>query len=251
LKSLVFIVNKAKLNEIKLSLAFMPPVNTGSIGIGKITVVLKTPKISIRSEKKNHEKLTKPKLNLKTMHKFKTTNIKGKDYVEVNQRLLYFRNESAYAGWSLESEIFDLQPDRCCVRAVIRDNEGRIRATGHASEDRTSSMINKTSYVENCETSAWGRALACIGIGIETSIASSNEVQMAIAQQNLGDLNDKLGLVPSYDELTTATLKADFLALLDKLPKEQQAKFMKDIDHMTPARFEKGIQFIQNQLAKS
>jgi hypothetical protein len=90
---------------------------------------------------------------------------------------------------------------------------------------------------------------------------------MAIAQQGLGDLsdklgfvpeyhanlldlNDKLGLVPSYDELTTATLKADFLALLDKLPKEQQAKFMKDIDHMTPARFEKGIQFIQNQLAR-
>jgi hypothetical protein len=202
------------------------------------------------------------------MHKFKTTNIKGKDYVEVNQRLLYFRNESAYAGWSMESELIDLQPDRCCVRAVIRDNEGRIRATGHASEDRTSSMINKTSYVENCETSAWGRALACIGIGIETSIASSNEVQMAIAQQNLGDLNDKLGLVPSYnanlldlndrigpvssyDELTTATLKADFLALVDKLPAEQQARFMKDIDQMTPARFEKGIQFIQNQLAKS
>jgi hypothetical protein len=47
------------------------------------------------------------------MHKFKTTNIKGKDYVEVNQRLLYFRNEQAYAGWSLESELIDLQPDRC------------------------------------------------------------------------------------------------------------------------------------------
>ena len=184
------------------------------------------------------------------MHKFKTTNIKGKDYVEVNQRLLYFRNEPAYAGWSMESELIDLQPDRCCVRAVIRDNEGRIRATGHASEDRTSSMINKTSYVENCETSAWGRALACIGIGIETSIASSNEVQMAIVQQNLGDLNDKLGLVSCYDDLTTATLRADFLALVDKLPAEQQAKFMKDIDQMTPARFEKGIQFIQNQLAK-
>ena len=188
------------------------------------------------------------------MHKFKTTNIKGKDYVEVNQRLLYFRNEPAYAGWSLESELVELHADRCCVRAVIRDNEGRIRATGHASEDRTSSMINKTSYVENCETSAWGRALACIGIGIETSIASSNEVQMAIAQQNLGDLNDKLGLSPSYwvavDELTAATLKADFIKLVQKLPADQQERFMKDLDQMTPARFEKGIQFIQNQLSK-
>jgi hypothetical protein len=185
------------------------------------------------------------------MHKFKTTNIKGKDYVEVNQRLLFFRNEPAYAGWSIESDLVDLQPDRCCIKAMIRDADGRIRATGHAHEDRTSSMINKTSYVENCETSAFGRALAALGIGIETSIASANEVQMAIAkQENINDLNDKLGLVPAYDDLTAATLKADFLKLLKKLPADQQERFMKDIDQMTPARFEKGIQFIQNQLSK-
>jgi hypothetical protein len=77
---------------------------------------------------------------------------------------------------------------------------------------------------------------------------------MAIAQQNLGDLNDKLGLSPSYwvavDELTTATLKADFLKLVQKLPADQQERFMKDLDQMTAARFEKGIQFIQNQLSK-
>jgi len=184
------------------------------------------------------------------MHKFKTTNIKGKDYVEVNQRLLFFRNEPAYAGWSIESDLVDLQPDRCCIKAIIRDADGRIRATGHAHEDRTSSMINKTSYVENCETSAFGRALAALGIGIETSIASANEVQMAIAQQNLGDLNDRLGLVPTYDDLTVATLKADFIKLVQKLPADQQERFLKDIDQMTPARFEKGIAFIQNQLAK-
>ena len=185
------------------------------------------------------------------MHKFKTTNIKGKDYVEVNQRLLFFRNEPAYAGWSIESDLVDLQPDRCCVKAMIRDADGRIRATGHAHEDRTSSMINKTSYVENCETSAFGRALAALGIGIETSIASANEVSMAIAkQENLNDLNDKLGLVPAYDDLTAATLKADFLKLVQKLPADQQERFLKDLDQMTPARFEKGIQFIQNQLSK-
>ena len=185
------------------------------------------------------------------MHKFKTTNIKGKDYVEVNQRLLFFRNEPAYAGWSIESDLVDLQPDRCCIKAMIRDADGRIRATGHAHEDRTSSMINKTSYVENCETSAFGRALAALGIGIETSIASANEVFMAISkQENIKDLNDKLGLVPAYDDLTAATLRADFLKLVKKLPAEQQERFMKDIDQMTPARFEKGIQFIQNQLSK-
>ena len=116
------------------------------------------------------------------MHKFKTTNIKGKDYVEVNQRLLYFRNEPTFAGWSIESDLVDLQPDRCCIKAIIRDADGRIRATGHAHEDRTSSMINKTSYVENAETSAIGRALATLGLG-GTEFASADEVANAIYQQ--------------------------------------------------------------------
>jgi hypothetical protein len=184
------------------------------------------------------------------MHKFKTTNIKGKNYVEVNQRLLYFRNEPTYAGWSLESELVELHADRCCVRAVIRDNEGRIRATGHASEDRTSSMINKTSYVENCETSAWGRALACIGIGIETSIASSNEVQMAIAQQNLGDLNDNLGLVPDYDDMMLQTLKADYLALVDRMPQAEQAK-LRNTTGFNADRYRKGIEFLNRKILQS
>jgi hypothetical protein len=47
-----------------------------------------------------------------------------------------------------------------------------------------SSNINKTSYVENCETSAIGRALAMLGIGIDTSIASANEVSDAISKQD-------------------------------------------------------------------
>jgi len=184
------------------------------------------------------------------MHKFKTTNIKGKEYVEVNQRLLYFRNEKAYTDWSIESELVDLQPDRCCIRAVIRDAEGRIRATGHAHEDRTSSMINKTSYVENCETSAFGRCLAALGIGIETSIASANEVSMAIAQQaNLDDLSDRLGLVQTYNDLDMATLKADFMHLVEQLPEDQRFKYQ-DHKGMTPARYEKGIKFLQDQIAK-
>jgi len=146
------------------------------------------------------------------MHIFKTANIESKDYVEAHQHLLFYRNTPAYAGWSIESDFVDLQPDRCCIKAIIRDADGRIRATGHAHEDRTSSMINKTSYVENCETSAFGRALAALGIGIETSIASANEVQMAIAkQENFNDLNDKLGLVPEerFNSFIAATLKSD------------------------------------------
>ena len=62
--------------------------------------------------------------------------------------------------------------------------DGNIVAVGHAHEVKTASNINKTSYVENCETSAVGRALAMLGIGIDVSIASANEVQDAIAKQD-------------------------------------------------------------------
>lgn len=116
-------------------------------------------------------------------HKFKTTNIKGKEYVEVNERIKFFRESGNYPGWSLSSEIVHLDADSCVIRAEIRDDQWVLRATGFAQEDKSSSYINKTSYVENCETSAWGRALANLGIGIDTSIASSNEVEIAIAKQ--------------------------------------------------------------------
>ena len=117
-------------------------------------------------------------------YKFKTTNIKGKEYVEVNERIKYFRFAEQYKGWCLCSEVIHLDENSCVIKATICDENGIQKATGFAQEDKSSSFINKTSYVENCETSAWGRALANLGIGIDTSIASSNEVSMAIAKQN-------------------------------------------------------------------
>lgn len=119
------------------------------------------------------------------MHQFKTTNIKGKAYVEVSQRILYFRTAPEYRGWSMETELISYDDQSCIIRAVAKNPDGRIMAVGHAQEDRSSSMINKTSYIENGESSAWGRCLANLGIGIETSIASAEEVDMAIAKQNL------------------------------------------------------------------
>lgn len=109
--------------------------------------------------------------------------IKGKDYVMVNERLKYFREN--YKGWSLTSEIVSLDNDSCVIKALICDENGVLKATGLAQEDRTSSMINKTSFVENCETSAWGRALGNLGIGIDESVASAEEVDMAIKKQEM------------------------------------------------------------------
>ena len=117
-------------------------------------------------------------------YKFKTTNIRGKAYVEVNERIKFFRQEEQYKNWTLMSEFTALDAEQAVCKATIADTGGRVIAVGHAHEERSSSNINKTSYVENCETSAIGRALAMLGIGIDTSIASANEVQDAISKQS-------------------------------------------------------------------
>ena len=107
--------------------------------------------------------------------------IKGKDYVMVNERLKWFR--ANYKGYALVSEIIKLTDNECVIKASVVDPNGMVIAVGHAQEDKTSSMINKTSFVENCETSAWGRALGNLGIGIDESVASAEEVDMAIKKQ--------------------------------------------------------------------
>ncbi len=116
-------------------------------------------------------------------HQFKTTNIRGKQYVEVNERIKFFRQENQYKNWGIHTDFPIIDADQCLCRCTITTPDGAVVAQGHAHEERASSNINKTSYVENCETSAVGRALAMLGIGIETSIASANEVTEAIAKQ--------------------------------------------------------------------
>jgi hypothetical protein len=116
-------------------------------------------------------------------YKFKTTNIRGKQYVEVNERIKFFRQETKYDGWGIHTEFPLIDSEQCLCKCTIVDMDGDVIAQGHAHEVKSSSNINKTSYVENCETSAVGRALAMLGIGIDTSIASANEVTEAIAKQ--------------------------------------------------------------------
>ena len=112
--------------------------------------------------------------------KMKTVNIKGKEYVEVNQRIKAFRE--MYVNGSIMTEMLSNESGVCVFKAVVVV-DGQIVATGHAYEKEGSTFINKTSYLENCETSAIGRALGCLGIGIDTSVASVEEVANAIKQQ--------------------------------------------------------------------
>lgn len=119
----------------------------------------------------------------------KRTNIKGKDYVEVNQRILAFWE--MFPDGQIVTEKLSDSGDRCDFKATIVIG-GKVAATGHAFETKSASMVNKTSYVENCETSAIGRALGILGIGITESLASAEEVEAAISQQQASKYDEQL-----------------------------------------------------------
>ena len=116
-------------------------------------------------------------------YKFKTTNIHGRSYVQVHERIKFFRQEEQYKNWAIKTDFPMLTADEALCRCTITDRDGAIIAVGHAHELKSGSHINKTSFVENCETSAVGRALGMLGIGINESVASANEVELAMAQE--------------------------------------------------------------------
>ena len=114
------------------------------------------------------------------------------NYVEVNERIKAFRK--LYPEGCIETEMLSNENGVCVFKASVyaRYNESFINGkefyllgTGTAYEKEGSTFINRTSYIENCETSAVGRALAMCGIGIDKSIASAEEVENAVNNQEI------------------------------------------------------------------
>ena len=121
----------------------------------------------------------------KANESIKTTDIKGKEYAEVNQRIKAFR--MVYPTGTIMTEMLSNENGVCVFKATVgyqtANRTDVILGTGTAYEKESSSFINKTSYIENCETSAVGRALGMCGFGIDTSVASYEEVTNAINNQ--------------------------------------------------------------------
>ena len=113
----------------------------------------------------------------------RTIDIKGKEYSEVNQRIKAFR--MVYPRGTIKTDMLSNENGVCVFRAEVYDEIGELIATGTAYEKEDSTFINKTSYIENCETSAIGRALGMAGFGIDVSVASAEEVGNAIQNQNI------------------------------------------------------------------
>lgn len=110
-----------------------------------------------------------------------TTDIKGKEYAEVNQRVKAFR--MVCPDGRIHTEMVSNENGICVFKASVMNELGDVIATGMAYEKENSSFINKTSYIENCETSAVGRALGFAGFGIDVAIRSAEEEANAEIQQ--------------------------------------------------------------------
>ena len=118
---------------------------------------------------------------VKANESIKTTNIKGKEYAEVNQRIKAFR--MVYPEGKIMTSLISCKDGVCVFKASVYGDDNTPLGTGHAYEKESSSFINKTSYIENCETSAVGRALGMAGFGIDTSVCSAEELTNAINNQ--------------------------------------------------------------------
>ena len=118
--------------------------------------------------------------------------IHGKQYKTVAYRVNEFRTQ--YPDYTVSTELVEANDTLVVMKASISNEQGRLLATGFAEEVRAASKINRTSALENAETSAIGRALAALGLA-GTEYASADEVANAIKQQNDGEFLEFMATV--------------------------------------------------------
>jgi len=120
-------------------------------------------------------------------------NIHGKEYMMVNERLELFHSDNPNASINTKlisvSQLMDTATGERCNEYIVKAEitpdvkHPEVVFTGLAAERDNDGPINKTSSLENAETSCIGRALAFMGYGSEESIASAEEVIIAQGRQ--------------------------------------------------------------------
>lgn len=184
--------------------------------------------------------------------KLKATDIKGKPYMEVNQRIKAFR--MVYPTGYIHTEMASNNNGVCIFRTDVGyyDSEGnKIElATGTAYEKEGEGFINKTSYIENAETSCVGRALGMAGFGVDASVASAEEVQNAILQQEENQNKEKI----NNDKITDKDINTLKSVLVKKGVHEQSILDrykVKALSDLTFANFTGAMQILSKQEDKN
>lgn len=110
----------------------------------------------------------------------KAIDIKGKAYVLVSDRIIFF-NENYPKGYIQTNLVSEPDAQVVVVKAKVVPNHEQPERffTGYSQAKWGDGMVNKSAALENAETSAVGRALAMMGIGVIDSIASADEMNKA------------------------------------------------------------------------
>lgn len=172
----------------------------------------------------------------------KTINIKGKEYVQVAERIRHFRTSEEYKGWAIETEWLRIDEEVAIARAIIKDTQGIIKSMGTAMEKKEErkegekAKVNETSHIENCETSAIGRALGILGIGIAGGeVASYEEIIRARKEQIINSINLMIDEEnrTEYEEIEFSMMSIDELEEIEKqLEIQEKNKICKSIVQM-------------------
>jgi hypothetical protein len=129
-------------------------------------------------------------------------NLRGKEYLEVKYRLVWFRED--HPDWSIETELVSVTDVSAYAKATIRDEKSRIIATSHKFE----SIQGFPDFIEKAETGAIGRALALIGYGTQFCADELDEGSRIVdapinprggRQINTGIKNDRVATKPSTE----------------------------------------------------
>lgn len=115
--------------------------------------------------------------------------LKGKDYLQVAHRLVWFREERP--NWSIQTEFKVLAEKQAIAKATVLDSEGRIISTSHKSE----TVGDFPDFIEKAETGAIGRALALCGFGTQFAEDDLDEGKR-LADSPVDRRNSALGIAP-------------------------------------------------------
>lgn len=146
-----------------------------------------------------------------------TGKVEKKGYAEVHQRIKAFR--MVHPNGNIETKLTNNENGICVFRADIYDSEGNHLASATAQENiKSNSFINQYNAIENCETSAVGRALGFAGFGVDTSLASAEEIQTSMKKQE--ELEHEANLPMTEEQVF-------MIANLETKYKDQLRKFYK------------------------
>lgn len=146
-------------------------------------------------------------------------NLRGKEYLEVKYRLVWFREE--HPDWSIETELVSVTDKSACAKATIKDSEGRLIATSHKFENER----GFPDFIEKAETGAIGRALALIGFGTQFCADDFSEGERIVDSP----VDARPGLTTEYSSTEEASSSTDPGDFLISFGKKFKGKKLKDV----------------------